>query len=298
MAFRRPLKNVNGNLQEMTDFEISLVHQRARYLYILNPSVTLSVVGSGGNLGTIYDTRLQAGTSLTAVSALPPETDTEEPSVVSVAYSRINQDVQSVGLTNDDGKRYPVYYDGSNIRSMTTQDMYDTFIFPAMNSLYNQVYYVYTGSSLIGWSLISGTTVFDDTGADTSLYTAAAIPEARDQPYTRQNFWLFKQNPTPSSSFEPMFLNSSNDPQHYTTSAFDTILQELTRYVSANVSGYRNRYSWNGSGVDSGAVWDDRLNGSGNHQTRDEGGDDYRAQEFPDGTFVRVSTYYLRSRLE
>lgn len=298
MAFRRPLKIVSGNLQEMTDSDISTVVQRAKYLYITNPSVTLSVVGSGGNLGTIYDTRLQAGASLTYASSLPPESDTAEPSVVTVGYSRINQDVQNVGLTSDDGRRYPVYYDGSNIRSMSTQDMYDTFIFPAMSDAYDEVYYVHNGSSLSGWSLISGTTVFDDTGANTGAYQANEIPETLDQPYTRQNFYLFKQAPGAPSSFEPAYVNASSNPQQYTQSTFDSILQEMTRYVSANVSGYRNRYSWNGSGVDRGAAWDDRLNGSGNYQTRDLGGDDYRAQEFPDGSFVRISTYYLRSRLE
>ena len=298
MAFRRPLKNVSGDLQEMTDGDINTVIQRAKYLYIVNPSVTLSVVGSGGNLGTIYDTRLQAGASLTYASYLPPESATDEPSVVTVAYSRLNQDVQSVGLTVDDGKRYPLYYDGSNIRSMTLQDMYDTFIFPAMSDAYDEVYYVHNSSSLGGWSLQSWTTVFDDTGANTGAYSASEIPETLDQPYTRQNFYLFKQAPSAPASFEPMFANSSGNPQVYTTSTFDGILEELTRYVSANVGGYRNRYSWNGSGVDRGAAWDDRLNGSGNYQTRDLGGDDYRAQEFPDGSFYRVSTYYLRSRLE
>lgn len=298
MAFRRPLKNVSGNLQEMTDLEIATVVQRAKYLYTNNPSVTLSVVGSGGNLGTIYDTRLQAGAALTYASSLPPESATDEPSVVTVAYSRLNQDVQNVGLTGDDGKRYPVYYDGSNIRSMTVQDMYDTFIFPAMVMTFDEVYYVNNSPSLSGWSLQSWTTVFDDTGANTSAYTAAEIPETLDQPYTRQNFYLFKRVLDAYPSFEPMYVNSSNNPQQYTQSAFDSILEELTRYVSANVGGYRNRYSWNGGGVSRGAVWDDRLNGSGNHQTRDLGGDDYRAQEFPDGSFVRISTYYLRSRLE
>ena len=35
------------------------------------------------------------------------------------------------------------------------------------------------------------------------------------------------------------------------------------------------------------------LNGTGDYQTR-QVGDDYRAQEFPNGTPVSVSTYYLR----
>ena len=36
------------------------------------------------------------------------------------------------------------------------------------------------------------------------------------------------------------------------------------------------------------------LNGSGNYQTRYVNTDDYRAQEFPDGTAVTANTYYLR----
>lgn len=298
MAFRRPLKNVSGNLQEMTDGDINIVIQRAKYLYITNPSVTLGVVGSGGNLGTLYDTRLQAGAGATNVSRYPNEAETAEPSVVTVGYSRLNQTVQSVSLTSDDGKRYPVYYDGSNIRSMSAQDMYDTFIFSAINDAYDEVYYIHNSSSLSGWSLVSGTTVFDDTGANTGAYQASEIYEALDQPYTRQNFYLFKQAPGAPSSFEPVYSNSSNNPQQYTQANFDSILQEMTRHVSANVSGYRNRYSWNGAGVDRGACWDDRLNGAGNYQQRFVNGDDYRAQEFPDGSFYRVSTYYLRSRLE
>ena len=39
---------------------------------------------------------------------------------------------------------------------------------------------------------------------------------------------------------------------------------------------------------------DTRLNGTGNYQTRYVDTDDYRAQEFPDGTPTTIATYYLR----
>jgi len=39
---------------------------------------------------------------------------------------------------------------------------------------------------------------------------------------------------------------------------------------------------------------DTRLNGSGNYQTRFVNTDDYRAQEFPNGTATTINTYYLR----
>ena len=39
---------------------------------------------------------------------------------------------------------------------------------------------------------------------------------------------------------------------------------------------------------------DTKLNGAGNYQTRFVNADDYRAQEFPNGTSTTINTYYLR----
>ncbi len=64
MAVRSPLKNDSGNLKEMTSAEVDSIVDQIIYQYSLNPSVSLSVVSSGGNLGTITDTRLQAGAML------------------------------------------------------------------------------------------------------------------------------------------------------------------------------------------------------------------------------------------
>ena len=62
MAVRSPLKNDSGNLKEISSAEVDQVVDQIIYQYSLNPSVvTLSVVGSGGNLSSINDTRLQAG---------------------------------------------------------------------------------------------------------------------------------------------------------------------------------------------------------------------------------------------
>ena len=41
------------------------------------------------------------------------------------------------------------------------------------------------------------------------------------------------------------------------------------------------------------AMVDTRLNGSGNYQTR-QVGDDYRSQEFPNGSAATITTYNLR----
>ena len=59
MAVRSPLKNDSGNLKEMSSAEVDQVVDQIIYQYSLNPGVTLSVVGSGGNLSSINDTRLR-----------------------------------------------------------------------------------------------------------------------------------------------------------------------------------------------------------------------------------------------
>ena len=91
---------------------------------------------------------------------------------------------------------------------------------------------------------------------------------------------------------EPLYIRSAdNDLQSYTDASFDAILLELMRYY-ANQS---IRYSINGTGSNKGsAMTNTILNGSGNYQTRFVNADDYRAQEFPDGTAVVANTWYLR----
>lgn len=300
MAVRTPLKLSGDQLKEMTSSEITAIRNRAVQLFLANPSVGLTVTGSGGNLGTYYDTRLVAGAAKTSTTAYPSAADTPNVYAVSVAYSRINQFVSSVSAPVDTtNSRFPLYYDGSNLRSMTLQDMYDTFIFSAMTTLRDsRSCLIANTSSITGYTLVSSTPVMYDTGANTSLYTAAGITEAQDQPYTRQTFYLHRRNSSLPSITTPVRNEATSQTvRQYTSGDFDGILSELIRYVAANVANYRLRYSIGGAGTDCGSMWDDRLNGSGNYQTRFVNADDYRAQEFPNGSFVRINTYFLRSRL-
>ena len=90
MAIRTPLKNDSGNLKEMTSAEVNQIIDQIVYQYSLNPSVALSVVGSGGSLSAITDTRLQAGAMSTHNSSFPNEATTAEPSVVPAFKSSEN----------------------------------------------------------------------------------------------------------------------------------------------------------------------------------------------------------------
>ena len=65
----------------------------------------------------------------------------------------------------------------------------------------------------------------------------------------------------------------------------------------ASTDGYTIRYELGTSTANytkGTGIADTRLNGSGNYQTRFVNADDYRAQEFPDGSPTTINTYYLR----
>ena len=55
--------------------------------------------------------------------------------------------------------------------------------------------------------------------------------------------------------------------------------------------GQKASYNINGSGQSRGTMTDTKLNGSGNYQQRYVNTNDYRSQEFPNGSAVTISTY-------
>ena len=304
MAVRRPLILTGSNdLIEMTDAQRDAVKDRCRYLYGANPSVTLSRVGSGGNLGTITDTRKQAGASTTHVSSFRSAAQTPNISNVTVDYARISSsEANTTASVDTNNIAFPIYYDGSAIKAMSLQDMYDTFIFDAIDTLLSAVgqpgtYRIHTSTSLAGYSAVSTSTVFSDTRANVGAYTAGGIPETKDQPTTITNYYLLKANNISAPTMEEMLFirNSDKNLQEYAQADIDAILENCIRHVASEETGSKIRYRWNGSGTILGSgINNTILNGSGNYQTRFVNADDYRTQEFPNGSAVTANTYYLR----
>ena len=307
MAVRQPLYYNSGNLQEMTTTQVNEIVDQIVYQYSLNPSVALSVVSSGGSLDSITDTRLQAGAQSTSATAFPNEATTAEPSVVTVTYDKITETRASVTPTADTGTTWPVYYtSGGGIQSMNLTDVKDTFLHPAIDLLaagttttqQAGTYHINSASSVSGSTLVSSTAIFSDTRADTSAYAAGSIPETQDQPTTITNYYLQRVDGSDTSYTTPIFVEGSNHLQTYPEATFESLLQEWIRYTAVSSSdGYSLSYNigTSGSGNTRGTgIADTRLNGSGNYQTRFVNTDDYRAQEFPNGTATTISTYYLR----
>jgi len=170
MTARTPLKLDGSNLREMTGTEIAAIKNEAARLYALNPSVTLTVVSSGGSLGTISDTRLIAGAMSSSNTSTPTQATTEDVSTTTINYSKINQvyDTSEQDWTNATYS-YPLYYDGSNLREMSPADFADTFVKPAIDDLTGTsaqagTFFIATSNSGIsGSTLISSTPVFTDT---------------------------------------------------------------------------------------------------------------------------------------
>ena len=307
MAVRTPLINDSGNIKEMTSTQVDEIVDQVVYQYSLNPGVTLSVVGSGGNLSAISDTRLQAGAASTSATAFPSEATTAEPSTVTVNYQRLNSANASITPTADTGKTWPAYYNSSGqIQAMNLQDVKDTFLHPAIDLLtagstttqQAGTYTIATSTTLAGATNVSATPIYSDTRADTSLYTAGGIGETLDQPTTITNYYLHRIDGSNTSYTAPFFINASNHLQEYDTTTFNSLLQEWIRYTAASsTDGYAISYSigTSGSGNTRGSsIVDTKLNGAGNYQTRFVNANDYRAQEFPNGTPTTINTYNLR----
>ena len=304
MAVRTPLYNDSGNIKQMTSAMVDEIVDQVVYQYSLNPGVSLSVVSSGGSLGTLSDTRLQAGAMSSSATGTPSEGTTAEPSTVTSNYSKIEQTDATHTPTADTGKLWPIYYNASNqIQAMSITDVKDTFLHPAIDLLVSGstgtqqggTYQISTSTSVSGSTLVSSTAVFSDTRADTSLYTAGGIPETLDQPTTITNYYLHKITGSDTSYTLPFFINADNNIQIYTEATFESLLQEWIRHTAAaSTDGYRLSYSYTTGNNRGTGMTDTRLDGSGNYQTRFVNANDYRAQEFPNGSPQTINTYYLR----
>lgn len=305
MTVRTPLiLDGSNNLIEMTTAQIDAVKNRARYLYGADPSVIITRIetnggGGLGNLGTINDTRLQAGASTTDVTNFDTEAETPNISTVTVGYGYMVQTGTAMDYPTDTNQvAYPIYYDNGNIKSMTRSDFEDTFIAPAMTTISGTAgqpgtFTIHTSLTLSGYTSVSDSEIFRDTRANVGAYSASGIGETPDQPTTVTSYFLMKADNIAEPSIETMLFirNADADIQQYTGANMDTMIQESIQSEAwAHLS-----YNINGSGINLGSgMANTVLNGSGNYQTRLVNTNDYRTQEFPNGAVTTQATHRLK----
>ena len=195
MAVRAPLYySSSGDLKEMTSGEVDEIIAQTIYQYSLAPSVVLTRVNSGGSVGTITDTRQQAGAMSTHNSSFPNEATTAEPSTVTISYDNIHQTVTPGSDPSDTGKTWPCFLTATNdIQPMSLQDVKDTFIHPAIDLLSAAsitteqagTYHINTATSVAGSTLVNASPIFVNTEANTGAYTddAAGMGQNFDKSY-------------------------------------------------------------------------------------------------------------------
>ena len=313
MAVRIPAKYDGTNIVEMTTGERTEWHAYIAYLYAQAPTVTLTVVSGSGTLTPgLTDTRMKAGAASQNSSAFVAEGSTAEPATVTVTYDRVAQTYASISPTADTGTTWPVYFDTSSksIIAMPLADIKDTFLHPAIDKLITAsesdttagTFTITTSSTAAtGYTNISTDAVFTDTRADTSAYAASGIPETLDQPTTITNFFLHRRNQGSDgfgSLATPLIIADSG--QTLTAQTTEGVIEGLflewiRETASESGDGYQIVYSVGTSGGNTRgtAMVDTKLNGSGNYQTR-QVSDDYRSQEFPNGSPATIATYNLR----
>ena len=296
----------SDNTQEFTAAQNTTNQSQAIYQYSTDPSVTLTV-GSGSSIGTRADTRLLAGAATSHPSSFQTPTDT---TTNTINFTNIGQNVASVTDPSDTNSvAYPVYYDGTNIVSMSKTDFQDTFIKPSILTMVQTTstgadqagtYTISTGTSLSDHTNISGTPIYTDTRADSDAYTESGVPETLDQPQTVNNYYLHRRNGSNNigSCTVPMFADTSGNLETYTDAEWQTLLKNEIRRVAASLSGHQIRYL-----TDTTSTY---FRGTGMADTKRSGQiqrnrlintDDYRSQFMPADGLTTINTYYLRPYL-
>ena len=307
MAVRRPLfySTISGDLQEVSDADMTWMKRACWEAYVADPSVSLSVVAQDGNLGAIVDDRLTAGAEAPRSATTTPS-DAQTPAIqnLPISYSRVDQLTPTYATPADtNSKRFFVYTDanGDNIQAMSLQDMIDTFALPAITD-YAASLPLYTVSTSTtpptGYTLVSETPIFKDTVADIAAFAAGGVPEAIDQPLDDGLYYLHQRDAVTITGVPtPLYIDGVNDLREFSEAEMIATLGDIIKHVARNTTDYRIRYRWDGVGTTLGTEIINHRYNSYLYKTQLVNANDYRAQDVPAGTKVAHSSYYLTQYL-
>jgi len=330
MTNTRPfIEDGSTGIREYALAEYNAMLGRITYLYQQNPSVTLSVVSSNGNISpNMTDTRYKSGTAARntsgpwpAVTSYPPESSTGEPQlVVGSTYDKISQTVGSpTPFQNSDYQSLnvkPVWLETDGVlREMSFDKVKSYFVGPIAAAMQSTTqagiqaggsYYISTTSSIAGSTNLG--TVFVDTVANLSGYLASNIGGAGSvqDVFSTTTYYLQRVDSNISvqgSGYRtPLCIdysaNRKNQPgglRHMTYAEFDALFEPLIQWALHSEAGYSLRYNVNGSGTRQGTqIANKQMIGvSGAYTKYAASANDYRAQEFPNGTIVVQNGFNL-----
>ena len=310
MAIRTPLKIDSTNLKEMSSTDTGNIISRMVYLYFTDPSVQLQVLSTHtGNMTAMSDTRTLAGVTHHSTTAHPGEGTTAEPTTFTVNHDRLNEiGVGAAALADTNNIAFPVWNNSGNIQAMTLAEMYDSFCRGTAGALKAipeaQPYKIDTASSGVsGYTNVSTTPVFIDTSADVSAFTADNLDDTVDRPEDVASYYLHKKNAveTEYSSY-PLYIDSNQNLKEYTEAEFDAILKKIIKFTAESLNEvggmiqFRIQTSTGAGDTTCGTLMTNKkYNGAGAYTER-QVEDDYRSQEFPNGTLTTMTSYRLIAR--
>lgn len=222
MAFRKPLYVTDsGHLKEYGPVELQDLYEKAKVAFLANPSVILSVVNTGGNLGPINETQVIASTARVNNRNFGNNTSTlGNISVSTVYYDRIEQTINAPAsptydlttIKNNLNTNWPVYWTDSlgpdsfgnlhnEFKPFSDSDFIDTFAVPVAQQLGNAavdpLYIIADSNGIAGsrYARVSNTPVYSDNVADIANYTSGGLPEAVTQSI-RHDYYLYRKRIT------------------------------------------------------------------------------------------------------
>lgn len=331
MAVRRPVYLDGTSIRDMTDAQITAVKQRCVFLFGgSNRPVNLSyTAGNSGNLNRMIDSRDTAGSEVsnsTSFANNSPGGVTDRGADTTYDYINMSTSDGSPSEPADTNSiAFPLYQESTGIfRSMTRDDMYDTFINDAIDILVDGndrdgTYRIsIQPSTLANHTIVNAQPIFVDQRFNTSIHGGATgtsnqniLPLGNvDQPNTIQSYYLWRTNQgtafsTPSIVL-PVKTDTNQDFVQYSAADFDTLLENLLFYSASSRTNYRIRYEINSTGADPLAISDNvsslQKRGDAMVDTtldasvriNDQDGDTYRSQNLPTGGGEIETTYVLR----
>lgn len=315
MAVRTPLVyDVTGNLRQATSAELVTARQAAALEWLLSPSFYLYAdYFDGTSIGNLAERYYLPGAYRHSNSGYFSEADTAEPVEDNNTWALLRSQTDSVSQPADtNARRFPVYYDGSNLRSMSYTDFRDTFILPALLNyltIFPEPYTVSTSADLSaqGYTPFSDVdfgshTIFEDYWAWESGTLAQKPIMSGALNVTRYYAFYYSNYSRSLVSNPPEFfvLDSSGNVQ---LKDCRDDYRAAIRYEGITTANYRVRY--NCASITSslydvyfgtlGTTIQDHIlsEGATGTQRRYQTGDNYYSQEYPSGTKTLLRAYNL-----
>lgn len=257
-------------LAEYDMLDLLKFYKWIRWLYVRNQTVTLSYVGSGGNLGIMRDNRMQAGNATNHASSFRTAAQTPNISRIDVDWSKIqvNYDtsVPKPNILDFNCDSPPLMVGGyGKIRRSSMQkfpmDELGELVAEALGEIGNNKSKSYiadmTTGRMGGYAIIrqdatipathddGGTLtnmgrVFEDTIANAGAYTSGGIPETKDQPLAvnAANQWNLYSMDVPTNAPTPppnmVYVDSQGGIHEWGLAGMQQFFEQYVQHIAAN----------------------------------------------------------------